>query len=134
MAVALVKGMGLRKGALASSVAHDSHNILVAGVEEKAMAAAVNELARVGGGFTVVDGSGKVQATLPLPVAGLMSDQSAAVVAAEMDKILSAAKELGTKLDQPFLTLAFLALPVIPSLKITDKGLFDVDNFQFIEL
>jgi len=134
MAVALVKGMGLRKGALASSVAHDSHNILVAGVEEKAMAAAVNELARVGGGFTVVDGRGKVQATLPLPVAGLMSDQPAAVVASEMDKILSAAKELGTKLDQPFLTLAFLALPVIPSLKITDRGLFDVDNFQFVKL
>ena len=134
MAVALVKGMGLRKGALASSVAHDSHNILVAGVEEKAMAAAVNELARVGGGFTVVDGRGKVQATLPLPVAGLMSDQPAAVVASEMDKILSAAKELGTKLEQPFLTLAFLALPVIPSLKITDRGLFDVDNFQFVKL
>ena len=134
MAVALVKGMGLRKGALASSVAHDSHNILVAGVDEKAMAAAVNELARVGGGFTVVDGRGKVQATLPLPVAGLMSDQPAAVVASEMDKILSAAKELGTKLDQPFLTLAFLALPVIPSLKITDRGLFDVDNFQFVKL
>ncbi len=134
MAVALVKGMGLRKGALASSVAHDSHNILVAGVEEKAMAAAVNELARVGGGFTVVDGRGKVQATLPLPVAGLMSDQPAAVVASEMDKILSAAIELGTKLDQPFLTLAFLALPVIPSLKITDRGLFDVDNFQFVKL
>ena len=134
MAVALVKGMGLRKGALASSVAHDSHNILVAGVEEEAMAAAVNELARVGGGFTVVDGRGKVQATLPLPVAGLMSDQPAAVVASEMDKILSAAIELGTKLDQPFLTLAFLALPVIPSLKITDRGLFDVDNFQFVKL
>ena len=134
MAVALVKGMGLRKGALASSVAHDSHNILVAGVEEKAMAAAVNELARVGGGFTVVDGRGKVQATLPLPVAGLMSDQPAAVVASEMDKILSAAKEMGTKLDQPFLSLAFLALPVIPSLKITDRGLFDVDNFQFVKL
>jgi len=132
LAVALVKGMGLREGAIASSVAHDSHNILVAGVEEKAMAAAVNELARTGGGFTVVNGSGHVQATLPLPVAGLMSDQPAAVVAAEMDKILSAAKELGTKLDQPFLTLAFLALPVIPSLKITDHGLFDVDNFRFI--
>jgi len=134
MAVALVKGMGLKEGALASSVAHDSHNILVAGVEEQAMAAAVNELARADGGFTVVNGRGQVQATLPLPVAGLMSDQPAAVVAAEMDRILFAAKELGTRLDQPFLTLAFLALPVIPSLKITDRGLFDVDNFQFIEL
>lgn len=134
LAVALVKGMGLREGALASSVAHDSHNILVAGVEEEAMAAAVNELGRTGGGFTVVDGSAMVKATLALPVAGLMSDQPAGQVAASMDKILTAAKELGTKLDQPFLTLAFLALPVIPSLKITDRGLFDVDNFQFIKL
>ncbi len=134
MAVAMVKGMGLKTGALASSVAHDSHNILVAGVEERAMVAAVNELSRVGGGFTVVNGSGEVQATLPLPVAGLMSDQPASVVAAGMDKILLAAKKLGTKLDQPFITLAFLALPVIPSLKITDRGLFDVDIFQFIEL
>ena len=134
LAAALVRGMGLKQGALASSVAHDSHNILVAGVEEEAMAAAVNELARTGGGFTVVDGSGQVKATLALPVAGLMSDQPADQVAAGMDEILTAAKELGAKLDHPFLTLAFLALPVIPSLKITDRGLFDVDNFQFIKL
>lgn len=132
MAVGLVRGVGLEQGALASSVAHDSHNILVTGVEEKAMAAAVNKLAEIGGGFVAVDGSGKVKACLSLPVAGLMSSGSAVKVAAEMDNIMAAAKELGTQLSQPFLTLSFLALPVIPSLKITDRGLFDVDNFKFL--
>jgi len=132
MAVGLVRGIGLEHGALASSVAHDSHNILVTGVEEKAMAAAVNKLAEIGGGFVAVDGSGKVKACLSLPVAGLMASESAVKVAAEMDNIMAAAKELGTQLSQPFLTLSFLALPVIPSLKITDRGLFDVDNFEFL--
>lgn len=132
MAVALVKGMGLNRGALASTVAHDSHNILVAGVEEKAMAAAVNELIEMGGGFVAVDETGRIMASLALPVAGLMSLEPAPDVAAGMDKLLVAAKELGSGLPQPFLTLAFLALPVIPSLKITDRGLFDVDNFTFL--
>lgn len=132
MAVAMVRGFGLREGALASSVAHDSHNIIVVGVEEKAMAAAVNELARLGGGFAAVDGKGEVKACLPLPVAGLMSTEPAEVVAEKMKEILTAAGELGTALPQPFLTLSFLALPVIPSLKITDRGLFDVDSFSFI--
>lgn len=130
--VAMIKGFGLQKGALASSVAHDSHNIIVVGVEEKAMATAVNELARHGGGFTAVDGGGKVKACLPLPVAGLMSPEPAASVAEKMKELLKAAGELGTELPQPFLTLSFLALPVIPSLKITDRGLFDVDSFSFI--
>lgn len=132
LAVGLVEGLGLKHGALASSVAHDSHNILVAGVEEKAMAAAVNELAHVGGGFVAVDGNGSVKASLPLPIAGLMSTEPAEVVAKGMDQVLAAAKELGSQLPQPFLTLSFLALPVIPSLKITDRGLFDVDNFKFL--
>ncbi len=131
-AVGLVKGIGLKQGALASTVAHDSHNVLVTGVEEKAMAAAVNKLAEIGGGFVAVDGSGKVKACLPLPVAGLMSSETAVKVAEEMDNIMAAAKELGTQLPQPFLTLSFLALPVIPSLKITDRGLFDVDSFKFL--
>lgn len=132
MAVALVSGMGLNEGALASTVAHDSHNILVAGVEGKAMAAAVNKLAEMGGGFVAVKGSGEVIASLPLPLAGLMSLEPAPRVAANMDKLLDAARGLGTKLPQPFLTLAFLALPVIPALKITDRGLFDVENFKFL--
>ncbi len=132
LAVGLVRGIGLKQGALASSVAHDSHNILVAGVEEKAMVAAVNELAGVGGGFVAVDQYGKVKACLPLPVAGLMTPEPAKIVAAGMEKLLAAAKELGSAGPQPFLTLSFLALPVIPSLKITDRGLFDVDSFKFI--
>ena len=132
MAVALVKGLGLNRGALASTVAHDSHNILVAGVEEKAMAAAVNELIKMGGGFVAVNENGEVMASLSLQIAGLMSLEPAPVVAEGMDKLLKAAKDLGSALPQPFLTLAFLALPVIPSLKITDRGLFDVDNFTFL--
>jgi adenine deaminase len=132
MALALIRGFGLREGALASSVAHDSHNIIVVGVEEKAMAAAVNELVRLGGGFVVVDGRGLVKAELALPVAGLMSREPAAVVAKKMSGLLGAARELGSALPQPFMTLSFMALPVIPSLKITDQGLFDVDRFTFI--
>jgi len=132
MAVAMVKGFGLQEGALASSVAHDSHNIIVVGVEEQAMALAVNELARMGGGFVVADGKGEVRACLKLPVAGLMSLESAVGVSEKMKKLLLEAGKLGTTLPQPFLALSFLALPVIPSLKITDHGLFDVDNFRHI--
>ncbi len=132
IAVALVRGMGLKEGALASSVAHDSHNIIVVGVEENAIAAAVNEIGRLRGGFVAVDGSGAVKASLPLPIGGLMSLKPAAEVAGEMNKLLQAAEELGSRLPQPFLTMSFLALPVIPSLKITDRGLFDVDSLSFI--
>ncbi|MDZ4131495.1 MAG: adenine deaminase [Dethiobacteria bacterium] len=132
MAVALVRGIGLERGAIASSVAHDSHNIIVAGVEEKAMAAAVNELAGIGGGFVAVDEKGELIASLPLPVAGLISTKSAVEVAAEMEKLLAAVAQLGSKLPQPFMTLSFLALPVIPTLKITDRGLFDVEAFKFL--
>ena len=132
LALALIRGFGLHEGAVASSVAHDSHNIIVAGVEEKAMAAAVNELARIGGGLVVVDRYGQVKAELALPVAGLMSQEPADVVAKKMKALLEAARKLGSSLPQPFMTLSFMALPVIPSLKITDQGLFDVDRFTFI--
>jgi adenine deaminase len=132
MAVALVRGIGLERGAIASSVAHDSHNIIVAGVEEKAMAAAVNLLAEIGGGFVAVDEKGELIASLPLPVAGLISIKPAVEVAAEMEKLLAGAARLGSPLPQPFMTLSFLALPVIPALKITDRGLFDVEAFKFL--
>ncbi len=132
LALGLVKGLGLRRGAIASSVAHDSHNIVAAGVDEAAMAAAVNELARAGGGFVAVDGDAKVQALLPLPVAGLISGEPAEKVALSLARITAAARTLGAAPAQPFLTLSFLALPVIPHLKITDRGLFDVDTFSFI--
>ncbi len=132
IAVGLVKGLGLHRGAVASSVAHDSHNIIVAGVEEAAMAAAVNELARAGGGFVAVDGNSRVLSLLPLPVAGLISTEPAEKVASALEKVTSAARSLGAMPQNPFLTLSFLALPVIPHLKITDRGLFDVDTFSFI--
>ena len=132
IALALIKGLGLREGAIASSVAHDSHNIIVAGVEEEAMAAAVSELVRLGGGFVVSGKDREILATLPLPLAGLISTEPAAVVADQMRKLLAAARSLGIELPQPFITLAFMALPVIPALKITDQGLFDVEKFSFI--
>ncbi len=131
-AVGLVRGLGLKTGALASSVAHDSHNLIVAGVEEGAMAAAAAAVARAGGGFAAAGACGAVRALLPLPVAGLMSLQSATAVASGMRAVNAAARELGTPLEQPFLALSFLALPVIPHLKITDRGLVDVDRFTFL--
>jgi len=130
--LALVKGMGIKEGALASTVAHDSHNIIVTGADEEAMAVAVNRLAETGGGFIVVDGNSRVKAHLPLQIGGLMTVKTAVEVASEMEMLLKAAESLGTRLPQPFLTLSFLALPVIPALKITDRGLFDVDNFCFL--
>ena len=132
IAVALLRGLGLRRGAIASSVAHDSHNIIVAGVDEAAMATAVNTLARCGGGFVAAESAGEVSALLPLPVAGLISPEPAAGVAAALKKVTAAARALGASPPQPFLTLSFLALPVIPHLKITDCGLFDVDSFSFV--
>ncbi len=132
LAVGLIQGINLEKGAIASSVAHDSHNIVVVGASEKAMARAVNELAESGGGFVVIGEDGSVKALLPLPAGGLMSDQPAEWVAEKMSRVLEAARELGTSVPQPFLTLSFMALPVIPSLKITDRGLVDVDNFAFL--
>lgn len=132
IAVGLLRGLGLHGGAIASSVAHDAHNIVVAGVQEEAMAAAVNALARAGGGFAVVDEAAALTALLPLPVAGLISPEPAAVVAASLEEVTAAARARGAVPPQPFLTLSFLALPVIPHLKITDRGLFDVDSFSFV--
>jgi len=132
IAVALIRGINLGKGALASTVAHDSHNLVVIGASEAAMAGAANELAAAGGGFAVAGEDGALKALLPLPAGGLMSDQPAEKVATEMQRVLEAARELGTDLPQPFLTLSFMALPVIPSLKITDRGLVDVDRFALL--
>lgn len=129
----MVKGFGLKAGALASSVAHDSHNIVVVGVNDQEMRYAVEEIVKTQGGFVVVEG-GKTRASLPLPVAGLMSLKAAEVVASQMERIKEAARDLGCPLTNPFLTLSFLTLPVIPKLKITDKGLVDVSQFRIIPL
>ena len=129
----LVKGFGLKRGALASTVAHDSHNIVVVGTRDEDMHAAVEALVRLGGGQVVVAG-GEVLAELPLPIAGLMSDRPLEEVAQAARELSRAARELGCGLPDPFMTLSFLALPVIPKLKLTDQGLVDVDQFRHVPL
>ncbi len=133
MGKGFVKGFGLKRGALASSVAHDSHNIVVVGVSDEDMMKAVKEIEAMKGGLVAV-ADGQVLARLPLPVAGLMSEKSAHEVHAELEELLKASKALGCTLEEPFMALSFLALPVIPELKLTDKGLVDVTEFRFVDL
>jgi len=130
---AVVRGFGLRKGALASSVSHDSHNVAVVGTSPEEMMAAVIEISKMRGGLAVVR-DGKLVVGLPLPIAGLMSEKTLPEVVEGLDKVTKAARRLGSKLDDPFMALSFLALPVIPELKITDRGLFDVNAFAFTDL
>jgi adenine deaminase len=127
-----VTGFGLTRGAIASSVGHDSHNITVVGATDLDMAVAVNRLIALGGGFVVAE-DGQVTAELALPLAGLMSLLPFETVAEKLHALRDAAKVLGCTLPEPFLQVSFLALPVIPHLKITDKGMFDVDRFALIE-
>jgi adenine deaminase len=129
----LVRGFGLRSGALASTVAHDAHNIVVVGVKDDDILRAVRRLSDTGGGVVVVDG-GIVRAELKLPVAGLLSDASLEEVIASSRACVEAARSLGCELASPFQSMAFLALSVIPSLKITDRGLVDVDRFELVPL
>lgn len=131
IATGFVHGFGMRHGAIASSVGHDSHNLCVVGVDEPSMAAAANRLIALGGGFAVAE-AGEVTAELALPVAGLMSERPFEEVRHGLEGLRSAAKALGVVLAEPFLQVAFLTLPVIPHLKITDKGLVDVDRFDFV--
>ncbi|MFN2244602.1 MAG: adenine deaminase [Anaerolineae bacterium] len=129
----LVQGVGLKRGAIASSVAHDSHNLVVIGASDDEMRAAVAAIAEMGGGQVVVDG-GEVQAACPLPIAGLMSDQPLEAVAAQVEALTQAAHALGCTLPDPLMTMSFLALAVIPSLKLTDRGLVNVHKFDFVPL
>jgi adenine deaminase len=125
----IVRGLGLTGGAIASTVAHDSHNLIVLGANDRDMLTAVQELKDVGGGMTVVSG-GEVLATLPLPIAGLMSDRDGDWIEAQLRTVIAAARRLGVPVGlDPFTTLSFLALPVIPELRVTDQGLFDVSHF-----
>jgi len=133
-AVALVKGFGLKRGAIASSVAHDSHHIIAAGASDAALATAINEVILHRGGLAVADDNRKVLTSLALPFAGLMSLEPAETVARAYSDCDRLAKLLGTRLTAPFMTLSFLALPVIPKLKLTDKGLFDGEAFRHISL
>lgn len=129
----LVRGFGLRAGALASSVAHDSHNLIAVGVDDGDLLAALRHLVAAGGGLAVA-AAGEVRASLPLPVAGLMSDRPAAEVAAGLTRLHAAAAALGVQVAQPFAALSFLALPVVPALRLTDRGLVDVARGAFVPL
>lgn len=132
IANAFIKGFGLKKGAIASSVAHDSHNIIVVGCDEELMARAVNKIIDNKGGFVIFDDESCE--SLSLPIAGLMSNEDAFEVSEKLAVLHKSAKKLGCELDSPFMTMAFMALLVIPSLKISDMGLFDGDSFEFIDV
>jgi adenine deaminase len=133
MAVGLVRGFGLETGALASTFAHDAHNIVVVGMDDHDMARAIARLTEIGGGVVVVEDRG-VRAELALPVAGLISEAPLAEVVEASSGCIDAAAKLGCTLPSPFQTMSFLALSVIPSLKITDRGLVDVDRFELVPL
>jgi adenine deaminase len=128
-----VRGFGLKRGALASSVAHDSHNIVVVGENDADMNAALTAVVEMQGGLAAAC-DGEIRATLPLPVAGLMSLEPIFEVRKKLDNLIRVAWEFGSKLKDPYMTLSFLALPVIPELKITDRGLVNVDQFSFVPL
>jgi adenine deaminase len=126
-----VRGFGLKRGAMASTVAHDSHNLIIVGTNDEDMLAAGKHLIECGGGFTVaVDG--KVAASVPLPIAGLISDQPAKDVSNALRELWKASAEIGSPMEDPFMALSFLALPVIPELRLTDEGLFDVNAFSHV--
>ena len=133
IAKAFIKNFGFAKGAIASSVAHDSHNIVAVGVDDASIAAAINLVVEAGGGVSVLTGASETAPSkvLPLPVAGLMSVADGFEVAAMYTEIDLEAKALGSKLEAPFMTLSFMALLVIPHLKLSDKGLFNGDDFNF---
>lgn len=131
IATGFVHGFGIRRGAIAGTVCHDHHNIAVIGADYDDMALAANRLSEIEGGFVVAQG-GRILAELPLPVAGLMSLEPFETVRDRLETLRAAAKSLGVTLEEPFLQLAFLALPVIPALKITDRGMVDVERFEII--
>ncbi len=128
-----IKGLGLTYGAIASTVAHDHHNIVAVGADDGSMRTAVRALVEAGGGLVAANGD-KVLGLLPLPIAGLMSNRPLEVVRKGMDKMIITATALGSKVHDPFMTMGFMALEVIPSLKLTDQGLVDVEEFDFVPL
>ncbi len=128
-----VKGVGLKRGAIAGTVAHDHHNLVVIGADDRSMLTAARTVAEAGGGQAVAEAD-RVIALLPLPIAGLMSDLPIEEVRDRMVSLISAARELGSPLHDPFMAMSFLALEVIPKLKLTDRGLVDVERFQLVPL
>jgi adenine deaminase len=128
-----VKGFHFQAGAVASSIAHDSHNLLIVGTNDEDMAFAGNALAEAGGGMIAVRG-GEVLALVPLPIAGLMSQEHVEVVNQQVQSLARAWRELGCDLESPFMTMSILALPVIPELRITNRGLVDTVEFELVNL
>jgi adenine deaminase len=128
-----INGFGLKRGALAGTVAHDHHNLVVIGVDDASMRRAVHAVVEMGGGLVVVDGD-HVLGRLPLPVAGLMSESPLEQVRREYDALIKHANELGSAMPDPFMAMSFMALEVIPKLKLTDVGLVDVEQFKVVDL
>lgn len=133
MGIGFIQGFGLCRGALAGTVAHDHHNLIVIGADDHAMQRAAQAVAEMGGGLVVVDGD-HIAASLALPIAGLMSDLPFAEVARAYERLLAAAKSLGCPLHDPFMAMSFMGLEVIPKLKLTDQGLIDVEKFGYVDL
>ncbi|MGL4207933.1 MAG: adenine deaminase C-terminal domain-containing protein, partial [Candidatus Adiutrix sp.] len=133
-ALGFLKGLGLKSGALASTVAHDSHNLVVVGACDKDMLAAVEEIKRIGGGLAVAQ-NGRIIDSLPLPLGGILSDRPMDEIGQKLKSMQKAAKSLGLgDGNDPFMTLAFMSLPVIPKLKLTANGLVDVEKFKIVPL
>jgi len=128
-----IRGFGLKRGAMAGTFAHDHHNLVVIGADHRSMETAARAVAEAGGGLAVADGE-EVLELLALPIAGLMSEAPVEVVRGTMDRLLAAARELGSELHDPFMAMSFVTLEVIPSLKITDRGLVDVERFELVPL
>jgi len=133
MGLGFIQGFGLQRGALAGTIAHDHHNLVVIGTDDESMWTAARAVAEMGGGLAVANGTA-LMAKLPLPVAGLMSDRSIATVRADYDKLLATARSQGAELHDPFMAMSFMALEVIPALKLTDQGLVDVEKFEIVDL
>jgi len=133
LGLGFIQGMTLARGAIAGTVAHDHHNLLVIGADDASMLTAARAVADMGGGLAVAEGA-QVLAALPLPVAGLMSDQPITMVRQQYDALIAATRPLGCTLHDPFMAMSFKALEVIPQLKLTDQGLVDVEQFAFVEL
>lgn len=129
---AFVRGFGFKRGAVAQSIAHDAHNIVAVGTSDEEICRAVNRVIELQGGIAVSDG--EIKAELPLPLAGIMSDERAEIVAEKLEKVEKAIENLGCKLSSPVITLSFIALPVIPKLKVTDLGLIDVEKFRVVDI
>lgn len=132
-ALGFIQGFGLVRGALAGTVAHDHHNLVVIGADDRSMQTAARAVGQMGGGLAVAEGD-QVVAALPLPVAGLMSDQPVAAVRTGYDALIAAAHSRGSTMHDPFMAMSFMALEVIPALKLTDRGLVDVEDFSFVDL